>query len=318
MMLDFDALLRLLESEIRAMQCAHTSTPSRDRLAPAVPPRGRLVRDHARAASTSPGKDEDRGRNRVFPPALDYDSAGYSSRPESHADVTRSQGKSVESKFLTFEMFFEPELADPQIPTRIEELCSESAPLAMELELAPINASTPNNASQEIEPEEGSQANDPQTQESGPILCAGEAEEPLHQPEAPAPAIDPVQASESFALARTAPHAWESDEPTDAAIATVDSDLLPSEPQTHSAEPVKSGFLTTTWAWLLAARAKAAGKRMRLQETVSLGDKRILALLEIDGRRFLVGGGSSGVSLLAQLDAERDFTSLVRQKLESN
>jgi flagellar biogenesis protein FliO len=57
---------------------------------------------------------------------------------------------------------------------------------------------------------------------------------------------------------------------------------------------------------------------MRLQETVSLGEKRIVALLEIDGRRFLVGGGSSGVSLLAQLDTEKDFSNLVRQRLESH
>jgi hypothetical protein len=45
-------------------------------------------------------------------------------------------------------------------------------------------------------------------------------------------------------------------------------------------------------------------KRLRVLETVTLGDKRMVAVIQADGRRFLVGGGPSGVSLLTALDRE--------------
>jgi flagellar biogenesis protein FliO len=40
---------------------------------------------------------------------------------------------------------------------------------------------------------------------------------------------------------------------------------------------------------------------LRVHETVSLGEKRFVALLSVEGREFLIGGGPTGVSLLAQL-----------------
>ena len=46
----------------------------------------------------------------------------------------------------------------------------------------------------------------------------------------------------------------------------------------------------------------APTKQLRLVETISLGEKRFAAILYADGRRFLVGGGTAGVSLLAPLD----------------
>ncbi len=45
-------------------------------------------------------------------------------------------------------------------------------------------------------------------------------------------------------------------------------------------------------------------KRLRVIETVTLGDKRLVAVIQAEGRRFLVGGGPSGVSLLTALDQE--------------
>ena len=48
----------------------------------------------------------------------------------------------------------------------------------------------------------------------------------------------------------------------------------------------------------------AAPKRLRVLETVTLGDKRLVAVIQAAGRRFLVGGGPSGVSLLTALDQE--------------
>ena len=36
--------------------------------------------------------------------------------------------------------------------------------------------------------------------------------------------------------------------------------------------------------------------------TVSLGEKRFVAVIQIDGLQFLIGGGASNVALLAQLE----------------
>lgn len=50
---------------------------------------------------------------------------------------------------------------------------------------------------------------------------------------------------------------------------------------------------------LLAGRA---ARRLRVSETVSLGEKRFVSILCVDGEQFLVGGSSSNVVLLAKLD----------------
>jgi hypothetical protein len=60
--------------------------------------------------------------------------------------------------------------------------------------------------------------------------------------------------------------------------------------------------LARIWSWLHSKYTKSAGKRLRLSEVVSLGDKRFVALVKVEDREFLVGGAASGLSLLAQLD----------------
>jgi flagellar biogenesis protein FliO len=60
--------------------------------------------------------------------------------------------------------------------------------------------------------------------------------------------------------------------------------------------------LARIWSWLHSKYTKSAGKRLRLSEVVSLGDKRFVALVKVEDREFLVGGASSGLSLLAQLE----------------
>ncbi len=40
---------------------------------------------------------------------------------------------------------------------------------------------------------------------------------------------------------------------------------------------------------------------MRVCETVSLGERRFVAVLQVDGERFLIGGSSTAVVLLSQL-----------------
>ena len=48
--------------------------------------------------------------------------------------------------------------------------------------------------------------------------------------------------------------------------------------------------------------AHKANRRMRVTEMVPLGEKRFVALLKIDGQELLIGGGTSGVSLLATME----------------
>jgi hypothetical protein len=62
--------------------------------------------------------------------------------------------------------------------------------------------------------------------------------------------------------------------------------------------------LTRAFSWLQSKYAMTATKRLRVSETVSLGEKRFVALVTVEGREFLIGGGSAGVSLLAQLSNE--------------
>src|SRR5690348_14592575 len=48
-------------------------------------------------------------------------------------------------------------------------------------------------------------------------------------------------------------------------------------------------------------QSRSCARRLRLEETISLGQKRFLALVQVDGQRLLVGGGATEVTLLANL-----------------
>jgi hypothetical protein len=63
--------------------------------------------------------------------------------------------------------------------------------------------------------------------------------------------------------------------------------------------------LARAWSWLHGKYAQSATKRLRVSETVSLGEKRFVALVCVEGREFLIGGGSSGVSMLTSLKDTR-------------
>lgn len=61
-------------------------------------------------------------------------------------------------------------------------------------------------------------------------------------------------------------------------------------------------------------RARRASRRMHVCETVHLGDKRIVALLQVDDWHILVGASGNSVSLLAELPAQASFPEVLRQK----
>lgn len=61
----------------------------------------------------------------------------------------------------------------------------------------------------------------------------------------------------------------------------------------------RPGVMSRIWGSLTGSRRPE--KQLRVQETVTLGEKRFVAVLQVEGRKFLIGGGSAGVSLLTAL-----------------
>jgi hypothetical protein len=93
---------------------------------------------------------------------------------------------------------------------------------------------------------------------------------------------------------------------------------IPSSPwlqRLHQLPRPSRGLLTRAYCWLHARYKSTATKRLRVHETVSLGEKRFVALLSVEGREFLIGGGSAGVSLLAQLGTAIEPAEKLQQEL---
>ena len=84
--------------------------------------------------------------------------------------------------------------------------------------------------------------------------------------------------------------------------------------QTAASEWLRWAVAMTARVWsgllaLIEAKREAQRSRhLRLVETVSLGEKRFVAIVAVRGGEFLIGGGASSVSLLARLEDERDLS----------
>jgi Flagellar biosynthesis protein, FliO len=57
-----------------------------------------------------------------------------------------------------------------------------------------------------------------------------------------------------------------------------------------------------SWWRRITRLGGSAPRRLRLTETLPLGERRFVAVLEFDGSRFLLGGTASSLVLLARLD----------------
>ena len=68
--------------------------------------------------------------------------------------------------------------------------------------------------------------------------------------------------------------------------------------------------LKATWRWSrsvrIAMRARSERRSLRVTESVSLGDKRAVYLIEVEGQRLLLGASAAGVTLLSQLPPARE------------
>lgn len=66
--------------------------------------------------------------------------------------------------------------------------------------------------------------------------------------------------------------------------------------------------LRRAWAWLRQQGAWSAlqprARRLQVQETVQLGERRFVSILRVDGEQFLIAGSSSGVVLLAAMQPD--------------
>lgn len=76
--------------------------------------------------------------------------------------------------------------------------------------------------------------------------------------------------------------------------------------------------LAKGWHWLQRRlKTQQSKKRLRVCESVSLGEKRFIAVVQVDGEQFLVGGSSSSVSTLAHLEQPREFAGVFRSYEQS-
>jgi len=77
-----------------------------------------------------------------------------------------------------------------------------------------------------------------------------------------------------------------------------------------------AGLLTRALNWVRTRQlGRSNTRRLQVAATVSLGEKRFAAVIQIDGLQFLVGGGATNVALLAQLDGKGSFGHLLKENM---
>ncbi|HTV16385.1 MAG TPA: flagellar biosynthetic protein FliO [Acidobacteriaceae bacterium] len=114
--------------------------------------------------------------------------------------------------------------------------------------------------------------------------------------EKPAPAPAPVEISTAEAEA-----------------AVAEPEVTASSTKTAKAKPATqpaNGVMNRVISLLSGKHGLRNTKQLRVAETISLGDKRFVAVVHVDGQKFLIGGGTSGVSLLTQLDSAQNEAGL--------
>jgi flagellar biogenesis protein FliO len=73
------------------------------------------------------------------------------------------------------------------------------------------------------------------------------------------------------------------------------------------------------YQWLAQKRTQQlASKRLRVAETIQLGEKRFVSIIQVDGAQYLIGGAAGNVQLLAALDKTHDAQSILRQNLHTS
>jgi flagellar biogenesis protein FliO len=72
----------------------------------------------------------------------------------------------------------------------------------------------------------------------------------------------------------------------------------PTNQQRNGLETAFKGFLR----WTQRAMRSRRTRRLRVRETLSLGERRFLAVIEFDSQEFLVGGTGNSLTLMARMN----------------
>lgn len=89
---------------------------------------------------------------------------------------------------------------------------------------------------------------------------------------------------------------------------------VPSARNAEAPVHVSSSLIATILRWIKTKQfTRSNTKRLQVTSSVSLGEKRFVAVVQVDGLQFLVGGGGSNVSLLAQLDKKESFSEVLQE-----
>jgi hypothetical protein len=76
------------------------------------------------------------------------------------------------------------------------------------------------------------------------------------------------------------------------------------------------GLFSRAWTWIKTRQVtRSNSKRLQVAATVSLGEKRFVAVIQVDGQQFLVGGGGTNVALLAQLNGKESFGDVLAESM---
>ena len=79
-----------------------------------------------------------------------------------------------------------------------------------------------------------------------------------------------------------------------------------------------TGLLSRAWRWIQERQAaRSTTRRLKVTETVSLGEKRFVAVVQVDGLQFLLGGSATNVTLLAQLNATETFGDVLKETINT-
>ena len=97
---------------------------------------------------------------------------------------------------------------------------------------------------------------------------------------------------------------WKLEEvqPHSAELGAAQADLLPGAfAPRRAVSRLWPGIWRFVQQWGMPVLLQPKPRRLRVSETVSLGDKRFVSIVEVDGVSFLIGGGTATVSLLTPL-----------------
>ena len=71
-------------------------------------------------------------------------------------------------------------------------------------------------------------------------------------------------------------------------------------------------LVKSAWQWLASRRAtRTKTPRLRVVDRVALGEKSAAVILQVDGRRFLVGVATASTTLLTELQPEPTFAAVL-------